>query len=148
MIANRLRFSLSRDQREPCKRESTANSRRNFRFVTWFIVVTSGNWILRAALPDYRAVEASVNVTHHCVQLTTIHNPNVPREAVPKHFRQCFSLSTCDDPKHCLSLKKFLCGPRRSSASLRLRYPFTAETPRTAEDRRENYRIKHPGHCV
>jgi hypothetical protein len=25
--------------------------------------VASGNWILRAALPDYRAVEASVNFT-------------------------------------------------------------------------------------
>lgn len=31
--------------------------------VTWFVVATIGNWILRAALPDYSAVEASMNFT-------------------------------------------------------------------------------------
>jgi len=34
-----------------------------FAVVTWFVVVTIGNWILRAALPDYRTVEASMNFT-------------------------------------------------------------------------------------
>jgi hypothetical protein len=31
--------------------------------VTWFIVATIGNWILRAALPGYSAVEVSMNFT-------------------------------------------------------------------------------------
>ena len=31
--------------------------------VTWFIVATIGNWILRAVLPGYSAVEASMNFT-------------------------------------------------------------------------------------
>ena len=31
--------------------------------VTWFVVATIGNWILRAALPGYTAVEASMNFT-------------------------------------------------------------------------------------
>jgi hypothetical protein len=30
---------------------------------TWFIVATIGNWILRAALPGYSAVEVSMNFT-------------------------------------------------------------------------------------
>ena len=29
--------------------------------ITWFIVATIGNWILRAALPGYSAVEVSMN---------------------------------------------------------------------------------------
>ncbi|SRR2546422_11603582 len=31
--------------------------------ITWFIVATIGNWILRAALPGYSAVEVSMNFT-------------------------------------------------------------------------------------
>jgi hypothetical protein len=31
--------------------------------ITWFIVATIGNWILRAALPGYLAVEVSMNFT-------------------------------------------------------------------------------------
>ena len=31
--------------------------------VTWFVVATIGNWILRAALPGYSAVEVSLNLT-------------------------------------------------------------------------------------
>lgn len=31
--------------------------------VTWFIVATIGNWILRAGLPGYSAVEVSMNFT-------------------------------------------------------------------------------------
>ena len=31
--------------------------------VTWFVVATIGNWILRAALPGYAAVEVSLNFT-------------------------------------------------------------------------------------
>jgi hypothetical protein len=31
--------------------------------VTWFIVATIGNWILRAGLPAYSAVEVSMNFT-------------------------------------------------------------------------------------
>ena len=31
--------------------------------VTWFIVATIGNWILRAALQGYSAVEVSMNFT-------------------------------------------------------------------------------------
>ena len=31
--------------------------------VTWFVVATIGNWILRAALPGYSAVEVSMNFT-------------------------------------------------------------------------------------
>ena len=31
--------------------------------VTWFVVATIGNWILRAVLPGYSAVEASMNFT-------------------------------------------------------------------------------------
>ena len=31
--------------------------------VTWFVVATIGNWILRAGLPGYSAVEVSMNFT-------------------------------------------------------------------------------------
>ena len=31
--------------------------------IAWFIVATIGNWILRAALPDYSAVEVAMNFT-------------------------------------------------------------------------------------
>lgn len=31
--------------------------------VTWFVVATIGNWILRAVLPGYSAVEVSMNFT-------------------------------------------------------------------------------------
>jgi len=31
--------------------------------ITWFIVATIGNWILRVALPGYSAVEVSMNFT-------------------------------------------------------------------------------------
>lgn len=31
--------------------------------ITWFIVATVGNWILRALLPGYSAVEVSMNFT-------------------------------------------------------------------------------------
>src|SRR5882724_4253651 len=31
--------------------------------ISWFIVATIGNWILRAALPGYSAVEVSMNFT-------------------------------------------------------------------------------------
>ncbi len=31
--------------------------------ITWFIVATIGNWVLRATLPGYSAVEVSMNFT-------------------------------------------------------------------------------------
>ena len=31
--------------------------------ITWFVVATIGNWILRAGLPGYSAVEVSMNFT-------------------------------------------------------------------------------------
>jgi hypothetical protein len=67
------------------------NSRRNFRFVTWFIVVASGNWILRAALPDYRAVEASVNFTSPLRPANNNPKTECAAEAAQKHFRQGLS---------------------------------------------------------
>jgi hypothetical protein len=91
MIANRLRFSLSRDQREPCNRKSTATVAVIFALSHGSSSWLSGNCILRAALPDYRAVEASVNFTSPLRPANTIHKPNVPREAAQKHFRQGLS---------------------------------------------------------
>jgi len=31
--------------------------------ITWFLVATIGNWILRLAIPGYSAVEVSMNFT-------------------------------------------------------------------------------------
>jgi hypothetical protein len=62
------------------------NSRRNFRFVTWFIVVASGNWILRAALP-----EASVNFTSPLRSANYNPETECAAEAAQKHFRQGLS---------------------------------------------------------